>query len=421
MLQALLADRFKLVVREDTRPTLTSALTVAGSAHKMRTASGGTPNCQPQPQPAALTMTLVCRNMTMAGFADLLPQAGRGYVQGPVADATNIAGGWDFELSWTPMQVMSQAGADGVSILKALDAQLGLKVEQKSVPVTALFVDSVSRTPTPNVSGARSQIPARPSQAFDVAVIKPSVDGSIPSTRLLPTGEINAVANSIRTLLAVAWDIPDESQILGPRWMDDARFDLVARISDRPADPQQVDNIAVAQMLKNLLVERFRITAHMEDRPMPAFTLTSSSAVKLTKADPALRTRCFDGPPPGVADPRTTNPVLSRLTTCQNITMGEFAERLPGIGAGYVRTPVADATGLEGRWTFSVAFSAPAMVQGARAGGTRSADGLTAPDPNGALSLEEALQRQLGLKLEARERPVSVLVIDTIDQEPRAN
>jgi uncharacterized protein (TIGR03435 family) len=122
-----------------------------------------------------------------------------------------------------------------------------------------------------------------------------------------------------------------------------------------------------------------------------------------------MRTTCFDGPAPGTQDPRTENPVLARVTTCQNITMGEFTERLEAVGAGYVQTPVADATGLEGRWTFTVAFSPAAAAPGSPAA------------PPGALTLQQALERELGLKLEARDRPIPVLVIDKIDSEPRAN
>jgi uncharacterized protein (TIGR03435 family) len=44
-----------------------------------------------------------------------------------------------------------------------------------------------------------------------------------------------------------------------------------------------------------------------------------------------------------------------------------------------------------------------------------------ASDPNGALSLPEAMEKQLGLKLELQKRPVSVLVIDHVEQKPADN
>jgi len=42
-------------------------------------------------------------------------------------------------------------------------------------------------------------------------------------------------------------------------------------------------------------------------------------------------------------------------------------------------------------------------------------------DPNGAVSLSEALNRQLGLKLSLEKRPASVLVIDHVERKPVEN
>jgi hypothetical protein len=44
-----------------------------------------------------------------------------------------------------------------------------------------------------------------------------------------------------------------------------------------------------------------------------------------------------------------------------------------------------------------------------------------ASDPGGGLTLLEAAEKQLGLKLELQKRPVSVLVIDHVEQKPTDN
>jgi len=44
-----------------------------------------------------------------------------------------------------------------------------------------------------------------------------------------------------------------------------------------------------------------------------------------------------------------------------------------------------------------------------------------APEPNGAPSVPEAMEKQLGLKLELRKRSVHVLVIDHIEAKPVDN
>ena len=83
--------------------------------------------------------------------------------------------------------------------------------------------------------------------------------------------------------------------------------------------------------------------------------------------------------------------------------------------------PVLDATGLEGGWDFTFYFSAIGQLQGG--GDRRGGEGATegASDPTGALSLLDALPKQLGLKLEMQKRPLPVLVIDHIEQKPTDN
>ena len=54
MLQSLLADRFKLVIRNDTRPVPRYVLSVGKGGSKLKPADGsGNPGCQPKQQPGA--------------------------------------------------------------------------------------------------------------------------------------------------------------------------------------------------------------------------------------------------------------------------------------------------------------------------------------------------------------------------------
>ena len=149
----------------------------------------------------------------------------------------------------------------------------------------------------------------------------------------------------------------------------------------------------------------------------------------MAKADPSSRTRCAEGPAPNANDPRNRNPILSRLITCQNVTMSQFAERLMFMANGYVRVPALDATGLEGGWNLTVNFSPINAFLGnngpGRGGeapaGPPAGGALSASEPNGAISLPEALDKQLGLKLELKKRPMPVLVIDSISEKPIDN
>ena len=95
------------------------------------------------------------------------------------------------------------------------------------------------------------------------------------------------------------------------------------------------------------------------------------------------------------------------------MTMAQFADMLPNLANGYVRTPVLDSTGLEGAYDFTLSFSAVGLLRSGGRGG--DAPGGAASDPNGALSLPDAANKQLGLKLELQKRTMPVLIIDHVE------
>ena len=110
--------------------------------------------------------------------------------------------------------------------------------------------------------------------------------------------------------------------------------------------------------------------------------------------------------------------------TCQNVTMAQFADRLQNTAPG-LNWPILDATGIEGGWDLTVTFSRNAAMTFAGRGGdggqTAAAAAPAASDPTGALTIFEAIEKQLGLKLEMQKRPMPVIVIDHIEQKPTEN
>src|SRR5947208_15791281 len=99
-------------------------------------------------------------------------------VTNPVVNSTGLEGFWDFDIKWTPRGLLSQAGADGITVSDALDKQLGLKLEPQKTPGPVIVVDSVNQTPTPNPSGVATSLPPAPPPEFEVADIKPSLPGA---------------------------------------------------------------------------------------------------------------------------------------------------------------------------------------------------------------------------------------------------
>jgi uncharacterized protein (TIGR03435 family) len=433
MLQSLLAERFKLALHQDTRTMSTFVLTVAGSGHKMKVAAGPGIGCQPQPQPpepGVIPLQVgVCRGITMTAFSDLLPRAFGAYVTSPVTDQTGLQDPFDFEIRVHPRQVLSVAGSEGISLFDALDKQLGLKLEQKQLPMTAYVVDSVNRTPTPNSPEVAKVLPPPPPAEFEVASLKPTDPATTGQrAQIQPTGLVNVSGMPLKLLMRLAWDLNHDDLIDAPKWTENARFDIVARAfastTQTNMPPIEIDSLR--QMLRTLLTQRFQIKSHFEDRQINAYTLTASEKPRLTKSDPSTRTRCLEGPAPGAPDPRTRFPARNRLITCQNMTTAQFAERLIAWANGYVQIPVVDKTGLDGGYDITINFSAIGIFQGAAGRGGDAGPGAgpgggalgAASDPNGAISLPEAIDKQLGLKLEMQKRAVPVLVIDSIAEKP---
>jgi uncharacterized protein (TIGR03435 family) len=432
MLQELLADRFKLVVHKDMKPEPEFLLTVGKGKPKLKETDGsGEPGCQPQtqlpPSPDTIPPQMFsCRNMTMAAFAAFLFRLAPSYVTSPVLDSTGIKGAWDFDIKWTMKGLLSLAGTEGITVFDAVDKQLGLKLELQSIPIPVLVVDSVKQKPTANSPGVMTSLPPSPAPAFEVASVRPSPPGTPPGGGgLQPGGRYEVHGFSLLGLIRQAWDVntPPGDEIPGtPKWLtrDSPRFDIVAKVPAAAIESgARVYNDDLRAMMRALLVDRFKMGTHYEDRPVDAYTLVADKP-KLTKADPSNRTGCKWGPSGaqrGLGDGPTT------VATCQNVTMAQFVEQLQSIAPTYISYPVLDATRIDGAWDFTLTFSAvnPNLGGGGRGGGLPLAGAGGPSDPNGAISLFNAIDKQLGLKLEMHRRLEPVFVIDHIEEKPTDN
>ncbi len=172
-------------------------------------------------------------------------------------------------------------------------------------------------------------------------------------------------------------------------------------------------------LLRALLVDRYKLATHYEDRPMDAYTLVATKP-KLAKADPSGRTGC-------TRQNQTGGP--TRLV-CRNITMAQFAEQILGFYAA-ARYPVLDGTRIEGAWDFTLEYNTLLILTRAaaesaaevrvRAAGDAPAPAAEAPEPTGPATIADAMEKQIGLKLEMHKRPEPVLVIDHIEEKPTDN
>lgn len=420
MLQALLVERFQLAFHKDVQPMPVFALR-AVNARKLKAADGsGNGECKYQEQPRDSPYTVYsCREVTMAGFAQQLHGMVGNSLADPVIDFTGLKGAWDFDLKWTSRSVLPP-GVERTTAFSALEQQLGLRLAAEKAPLPVIVIDHINETP----SALRSAVALPPREVqFEVASVRasgPEVhDGYSGGT---PRGDFEARGETMRNLFATAWDIHwdhvDEMIAGAPEWMNTARFDVQTRIPSAtqgapPAGSSFIDD-DVRLMLRALLTERFKIRTHYEDRLVNAYTLVaaraSSQKAGMKRADASNRANCKESRRVE-HDPRELNPRMSRLLACQNVTMAQFAEQLMAVSANDFAYRVVDETGIGGRWDF--------LLNYAPTGDRRNPEQPV--EPNGALSIFQAIQKQLGLKLELRKRREPVLVIDSIEPQPTDN
>ena len=170
MLLNLLADRFKLTFHREKREMAAYELVFIKMGPKLKEVSGpGVPATQSAPgQPAAVDGEgfpvfpggdgwrvmngrgrIQFQRQTMYSFAYLLAQ----FTGRPVIDATGFGDKhYALTLSWyNDPPAGSAAELDsGPDIFKALQDQLGLKLESKKAPIEVTVIDHMERSPTQN-------------------------------------------------------------------------------------------------------------------------------------------------------------------------------------------------------------------------------------------------------------------------------
>jgi uncharacterized protein (TIGR03435 family) len=278
------------------------------------------------------------------------------------------------------------------------------------------------------------QIDAGGKMAFDVASVKaskPSAEGWRTNFPLSLGPNMDAVGNLMsvdvppRVLIGFAYKISTgQTRFLMPGlpdWVDSEWFDIEARAAGNPTKDQ------FRLMMQSLLADRFKLATHHETRQVPIFAMVLSKPGKTgpqlaphtddamcvadEQADPLLTPNAGLPPFPcgSILFPGLRPSVPGRIKGGgRDLTMDYIAAFLTGFQG--LDRPVVNRTGLSGKYDFWMEL-AP-QSNGSLPDGVQT-------DSTGPTVLE-ALQEQLGLKLERTSGPVDVLVVDHVE-EPSPN
>jgi uncharacterized protein (TIGR03435 family) len=161
MIKNMLADRFKLVLRRETKELPVQVITIAKGGPKLKEAVDD-PASRPMIGRVVMARTgsqrVTAKGKTIEDLADTLSTRSV-----TVLDKTGLTGKYDFTLEYAASSATlgglrqqglpaptEDAAPEFPELPRALQEQLGLKIDAAKAPIEILTVESVSKTPTDN-------------------------------------------------------------------------------------------------------------------------------------------------------------------------------------------------------------------------------------------------------------------------------
>jgi uncharacterized protein (TIGR03435 family) len=136
-LQALLRERFRLALHRENKEGQGYALVVGKNGVKLKETAGAASSA------SVLKNGIWIQNQPIDGLAGALTIA----TKRPVLNETGIKGSYDIALNYAPD---GDTKSTLPSLFTALQEQLGLRLEPRKVPVEAIVIDHVERSPSEN-------------------------------------------------------------------------------------------------------------------------------------------------------------------------------------------------------------------------------------------------------------------------------
>jgi uncharacterized protein (TIGR03435 family) len=290
---------------------------------------------------------------------------------------------------------------------------------------------------------------------FEVASVRPS--GPVPpGTPQFPGGRITGGPGTndpeniryervpFQQLIMAAYGV-QRDQINGPAWATSEDFSEAARFDISAKVPSGTTKDQVATMLQNLLAERFRMSLHHETVQVSGYAVVvakGGSKLKESRGPVDESERIIPGPG-GQLNRETEKDGFRRLFPGANMggifkdgvvrdrfrdyPLSDLSQQLSSTLAAHV----IDRTGLGGKYDFTLEFTPPENGFAVAIAATFPIyPGQTAPlNKNGPTPgqqdavpiISSAMEKQLGLKLEATKIAVDTLVIDHVEKMPTEN
>jgi uncharacterized protein (TIGR03435 family) len=259
------------------------------------------------------------------------------------------------------------------------------KVADQSLPLTFMRTTPETAWPIPRSPASPPPMAADANPSFDVATIKPSAPGTGRKNFVAKGRHFSASNVTLLDLIEFAYGLREQQVLDAPDWAKQAKYDIAAEpdTEGQPSDEQR------QHMYQKLLADRFKLTVHRDKQQFSVYALVAENGEpRLTRSS---------------ADPQSRSGTFSNLglhggwlLTFYNVSMADFVSFLMQAIPDRL---VVDQTGLTGKFDFPLTFALDPLGKDAGA----------APD------IFQAVQSQLGLKLESTKALADVIVIDHIE------
>ena len=272
---------------------------------------------------------------------------------------------------------------------------------------------------------------------FEVASVKqaPPPDGR-GMTMGCPADPVRITCTNMNlaNLVLIAYGI-QRYQLSGLSVTDMDRFDIAVKV------PEGATKDQVKLMWQNLLAERFKLAVHREMKEALVYELLVAKGGLKMQESVEVPPPGSDAPPPPQLDPGPPRKLALGKDGFPDLPSGtsmammdgkarwratkETTEKLASMLAAQLGQPVTDATGLKGKYDFTLSWAAEPFSGGR---GAAIASQLEGGSPLAGMSESEAgptlfsaIQSQLGLRLEQKKGSIEMLVVDHVEKVPTEN
>ena len=197
-----------------------------------------------------------------------------------------------------------------------------------------------------------------------------------------PGGRFNAQATSLKFLLEWAYGILPAQHSGGPSWLDNQRYDIVAKAAGNATDAE------MKLMVRALMEERFQLKFHREMREEPVIVISLGKTAPKLFAPKEEEKHSIRVEPVMGADRK----IVSWHVTATRFSLAQLSETF----SRHLGSVIVNQTGMEGDFDFTLEMTPDESM----------------PNPLDPSIILAAMRNQLGLTVKSQKSPVEFLVID---------